>query len=212
MQYANWELIHRFNSLFIGAFIVAHLGNHLLAVISPEAHTEGLAVMRQIYFDPLFEMLLFITIFVQIASGYLELKFIGKSGWKLVRNLSGACLMWFMIIHIGTVYYTRYVDHIPTDFYWVAGSFAHEPIQYIAIAFYGLGVFSFFAHVIAVWALAWKTMPVRVQVLSWGFGATTTTLILLAFAGVFYSIEIPSEMTEYYVQMVAPGSSIFGGR
>ncbi len=204
MLHTNWELVHRYNSVVVGAFIVSHLGVHLMAAISPEAHTTGLSFVRQFYRDPLFEALLIISISVQIYSGYAELKLIGKKGWRLVRNLSGAILMMFMLVHVGTVFYARHVDHVSTDFFWAAGSFAHEPLAPIAMAFYGLGVFSFFAHMIAILALAWTKMPSRLLVTSWGASLAVTTLIILTFAGKLYPIEIPDDVREHYETNFAP--------
>ncbi len=200
----NWELIHRFNSLIVGAFIVGHLGVHLMAVVSPELHGEGLVAMGRIYSEPIYEGLLIVFILIQIFSGYMELKLFGKSGWKLVRNLSGAYLLLFMLLHVVSVFYARYVDSIPTDFYWVAGAFANETLTWFAVGFYGLAVFSFFTHMIAVWALHWKTMPRGVLATSWIVGISTTALILLAFSGSLYSIEIPDYVSADYEAKIAP--------
>jgi len=178
-----------------------------MAVVSPEAHSAGLAYMRQFYYDPLYETVLVIAILIQIVSGYAELKLIGKSGWRLVRNICGLYLMWFMLIHLGTVLYARHFDFMPTDFYWIAGSFAYDPLQYAVMAFYALGVFSFFTHMIAVWRLAWKRMPSIVLEFSWGVAVATTTLIILAFAGLLYQIDIPDSVDEYYEGIFGPLSA-----
>lgn len=188
-MYTNWELIHRFNSVLLGLFILTHLGVHLLAVVSPEAHTAGLSVMRQFYADPLYRAILYVSIAIQIYSGYAELKIVGKKGWRLVRNLSGAYLMVFMVVHVATIARARHVDNLSTDFYWAAGAFTAEPLKYAAILFYGLGVFSFFAHMLAVWVLAWKAMPRPVMIAGWGSGVVATALILLAFSGALYEID-----------------------
>lgn len=200
----NWELVHRLSAVLVGAFIVSHLGVHLMAVVSPEAHGAGLAYMRQFYYDPLYEAILIIAILIQIVSGYAELKLIGKSGWRLVRNVSGLYLMWFLLIHVGTVLYARHIDFMPTNFYWVAGSLAYDPLKYAVMTFYALGVFSFFAHMIAVWRLTWKRMPGIVLEFSWGIAILTTTLIILAFAGLLYQLEIPASVSEYYEGIFAP--------
>ena len=194
----NWELVHRFNALLIGAFIVGHLGVHLLAVVSPELHGQGLVAMGRIYSEPIYEGVLIVCVLIQIVSGYIELKLFGKSGWKLVRNLSGAYLMLFMLLHVASVFYARYVDSMPTDFYWVAGAFANDALKWATVGFYGLAVFSFFAHMIAVWALYWKTMPRNVLLSSWFVGLATTALILLAFSGAFYDINIPEYVSADY--------------
>lgn len=194
----NWELIHRWNSVVIGFFIVAHLGVHLFAVASPEAHGAAAGVLRRYYLDPRFETVLLASLIVQIISGYAELRLFVKPVWRLVRNLSGLYLLAFMTLHVASVMYARHVDHMPTDFYWAAGAFAVEPLRYAAIGFYGLGVFSFFAHMIAVWALAWKTMPGRFLAFLWSLAVVVTALILSAFSGALYEIDMPASVLEYY--------------
>ncbi len=206
----NWELIHRWNALLVGAFIVTHLGVHLMAVASPEAHSMGLGTMQQFYLDPRYQTVLLLAMLIQIVSGYAELKLFPKTGWRVVRNLSGAYLMLFMVLHVASVFYARYVEFVPTDFYWVAGSFAYEPIKYAAMAFYGLGVFSFFTHMIAVWVLAWKGMPMKFLASLWVFAVATTALILLAFAGLLYDIEIPDYVTTHYESTFTPLLDLLG--
>ncbi len=199
----NWELIHRWNSVVIGLFIVAHLGVHLFAVASPEAHAGAAGVLRQYYRDPLLEVILLSSLLIQIVSGYAELKLFVKPGWRLVRNLSGLYLIAFMALHVGTVMYARHIDHVPTDFYWAAGAFALEPLRYGAMGFYGLGVFSFFTHMIAVCALTWKSMPRSVLMIFWSVAIIITTLILLAFSGLLYKLDIPMSVIGYYEAVLA---------
>lgn len=200
----NWELIHRFNSLLLGAFIITHLGVHLAAVISPEAHGNALSYMRQYYAAPFLEPLLLISVVIQIISGWAEFQWFPKSAWRVARNLSGAYLLLFMTVHVVSVLYARYGDFVPTDFYWAAGTFAYEPLQYGGLAFYGLGVFSVFAHMISVTALYWKSAPENVIALMWLVGFTVTGLILLAFSGAFYEIDLPPYVTEHYETTYGP--------
>ncbi len=207
----NWELIHRFNSILLGAFIVSHIGVHLMAVASPEAHSSGLSTMRQFYANPFYEAVLLLSVLIQIVSGWAEFQWFPKSGWRVARNLSGAYLLLFMAVHIASVLYARHWDSVPTDFYWAAGGFAYGPIQYAAPAFYGLGVFSFFAHMIAVTALYWKGAPENVIAFLWLFSVTVTGLILLAFSGAFYEIDMPSYVTEHYETALRPLLDWLGG-
>lgn len=206
----TWELVHRLNALIIGVFIVCHLGVHLLAVASPEAHSDGLAYMRQFYFDPRYEIVLLASVFLQVYSGYAELTLYGKSGWRLVRNISGAYLIMFMVIHVGMVLYARHITFVPTDFHWVAGSIARDPTQYFIATFYGLGVFSVFGHMIAVLAMAWTKMPRKVLAISWALGIATTGLIVFSFSGVFYQIVLPDESSAGFRKMSEPLLNVFG--
>ena len=200
----NWELIHRFNSLLLGAFIVTHLGVHLTAVVSPEAHSDALSYMRRFYAGPYLEIILLASVLLQIVSGWAEFQWFPKSAWRVARNLSGAYLLLFMAAHIASVLFARHWDYVPTDFYWAAGAFAYGPIQHAALIFYGLGVFSFFAHMIAVIALYWKSAPENVIAFLWLFSVTVTGLILLAFSGAFYEIDMPEFVTAHYESRYGP--------
>lgn len=194
----NWEVLHRVNSALLGVFIAAHLGVHLLAVHSPEAHALGLAWMRQYYSDWRIEAVLIASLLIQIVSGWAELRLTVKPAWRVVRNLSGLYLAAFMLTHVGSVFHARHVDQVPTDFYWVAGAFTVDILRNYAMAFYGLGVFSLFAHLIAVAALAWPGMPWRLNLALWAVSASVTAAILLAFSGTLYALAIPETVRTYY--------------
>lgn len=200
----NWEFIHRWNSVILGLFIVTHLGVHLMAVVSPEAHSDALSTMRQYYAHPIVEGALLFSVAIQIVSGFAELILLPKTGWRVVRNFSGVYLMLFMVVHVASVKYARHVDYVPTDYYWAAGAFAYAPLTIAAIIFYGLGVFSFFAHMIAVWAIYWKSMPEQIFAASWLTALVITSAILLAFSGALYPIDMPAYVTEHYEGLFGP--------
>lgn len=194
----NWELFHRVNAIFIAAFIFPHLGVHLFALASPDAHAAALSWMRQFYADPRIELLIVAALALQLVSGWAEMRIITKPGWRLVRNLTGLLLSLFILLHVGSVFHARLVDQVPTDFYWVAGAFAISPLAYFALAFYGLGVFSLFAHLLAVLALAWPALPVRLNLILWLASAAITASLLLAFSGRIYPVDLPADVITYY--------------
>lgn len=193
-----WEWIHRINAIVLAVFIVVHLGVHATAIISPEQHASSLAWMKQYYAHPRMEFLLLVSVFIQIVSGFMELKLVVHSVWRLIRNLTGLYLLVFMAIHVISVLLTRHVAAMPTDFYWIAGAFQVEPLAPYAQAFYGLAVFSVFGHLLAALAAEWKTMPAWLHMIGWSMALATSLSIIMAFSGLFYFIDIPPEVEAGY--------------
>ena len=87
---------------------------------------------------------------------------------------------------------------LETNFYWVAGTLAAPTLNVFFYPYYFLAVFSIFAHVAAaIHFNAAKTInwiPKLLLVL----GAIVAIVIVLAFGGSLFEIELPSEYLNYY--------------
>lgn len=78
------------------------------------------------------------------------------------------------------------------------GGFAISPLACFALAFYGLGVFNLFAHLLAVMAQAWPALPAQLNLIRWLASAAITESLLLAFSGRIYPVDLPADVINYY--------------
>ncbi len=199
---ANAKRIHRFTAIILGLFIVSHLTVHLFALNGPEAHIQALDSVQWIYRNPIGEGILVIAILVQIFTGFKRLKFKRRSKqiWARLQVMSGLYLIMFLIVHTSAALYTHHIFGLETDFYWAAGSLHFNPLRFGFAVYYFLAVLAFFTHMACAVHYGWrgqkpgmtKTLPV--------IGVAIASLIVATFWGVFYDIEIPQGVVDYYAK------------
>ena len=140
---------HRVSALVIVTFALAHVANHLLAIVSVSAHSAVLDILRVVYRQRLIEMGLLAAIAFQVASG-------GTLVWRAqsrrpttamsVQMLSGVYLAVFFVAHISAALMAR--PDTDTNFVWAAGRnglLASRGLT-LLLPYYVLGVVAIFVH------------------------------------------------------------------
>ncbi len=196
--------VHYYSGLFISVFIVLHFGNHLFALISPEKHMEIMEIVRLIYRNPLFEVLLIGACITQIIAGislYRNKKKNLQNGFDKIHIYSGLYLAFFLTVHPIAIFVGRYYLEVDTNFWFGAMVVNHFPQLLFFIPYYFLGVFAFFAHVACVHrqkitALGWNIAADKQAQLIMLIGGVIGLLILAGFTGFFQGLPIPDEYLE----------------
>lgn len=120
-----------------------------------------------------------------------------------VQAFSGGYLAYFLAVHVGAVLFGRTVLNLDTNFYYAAVGMHVSPFQYYFVPYYFLAVVAIFGHIAC--AIHWLTRDnlnqatrsyVGYTVLV--MGVVTATLIVAAFAGVFYDIDVPQKYQATY--------------
>ncbi|NNC37950.1 MAG: hypothetical protein EX271_08040 [Acidimicrobiales bacterium] len=196
----NAKHIHRMTAGLLGLFILTHLGVHLTALISKEAHFKALDIVQVPYRHPVGETILILAILTQIFTGFKRLKIKRKSKdkWARAQVLSGIYLVFFLLLHSSAALYTHHIFGIDTDFYWAAGSMHFSPIKYGFAIYYFLAVTAVFVHLAAALHFGWKGSSGRLEKTISITGALVAGLIIFAFWGVLYDITIPADTAAYY--------------
>ena len=144
----------------------------------------------------------------QIGSGvyFIKNRWRQRRGFfERVQALSGGYLAYFLLIHVGAVLFGRAVLKLDTNFYYAAAGMHIPPFpfHYYFLPYYFLAVIAIFVHVAC--AIHWLTREKLAEpsrnylgcaVLT--AGIATAALIVAAFAGVFYDIQIPQEYRATY--------------
>ncbi len=192
--------IHRFSATVLGLFVMSHLAVHLSAILGVDTHIVSLNLVQSAYRSMVGETVLVIAILIQVATGARRLRFQGIDGWARLQVISGCYLLFFLLLHTSAALYTHHIFNLETDFYWAAGSLHFTPIKYGFAIYYFAAVLAFFTHMAAAIHFGWNSAPTALKgglVIS---GAVVGGLIVCAFAGVFYPIEISPEVEAYYQQ------------
>jgi len=192
------KMIHRSLAIVLGAFILSHLGVHLFALAGPEAHMAALDSVQRIYRNPVGESVLVLAILTQIFTGARRLRFRGIQGWARAQVISGCYLLFFLLIHTSAALYVHHIYGMETDFYWAAGSLYYPVLRIVFAVYYFAAVVAVFTHLAAALHFGWpslsrwwvRTLP--------AIGVAVGALIVMAFAGIFYSIELSDEVIAYY--------------
>ena len=74
--------VHRASAALLGAFVLLHFANHLVALRGIDAHQAFLTAARTVYRAPFVEPLLLAAVLVQGATGVLQL----RAGWGMRRG------------------------------------------------------------------------------------------------------------------------------
>lgn len=192
--------IHRSSAIVLGLFVFSHLTVHLSAVLGASAHIAALKLVQVTYRNLIGEIVLVITIVIQITTGTRRLRFKGIDGWSRLQVISGCYLLFFLLLHTSAALYTHHVFDLETDFYWAAGSLHFTPIKYGFAIYYFAAVLAFFTHIAAAIHFGWINAPIKLKHGIMTFGAVSGALIICSFAGIFYPIEITPGVEAYYQQ------------
>ena len=200
------HILHRASACIIGAYVAVHLFNHLLAIESVAAHIQFMESFRQVYRNSFVELLLLACVTFQIDSGvyFIKNRWGQRRGFfERVQALSGGFLAYFLLVHVGAILFGRAALKLDTNFYYAAAGIHVPPFQYYFLPYYFLAVIAFFGHVAcAIHSLNRKNFgePSRnyfgYAVLA--VGVAISTLIVAAFAGAFYDIQVPQNYRATY--------------
>jgi len=198
--------LHRTSACIIAAFAAVHLLNHLLALQSVEAHIQFMESFRLIYRNMVVEVVLLACVAFQVTSGI----FLIKKRWgqrcgffEHAQAISGGFLVYFLLVHVGSVLVGRTVLKLDTNFYFAAAGMHVPRFPYYFIPYYFLFVVAVFVHIAcaASWLTKGKLGDVSRKYMSYAIvaiGVLIAALIVATFAGEFYDITIPQEYRATY--------------
>ena len=106
-------------------------------------------------------------------------------------------LAYFIIMHTGAALVTRNIFGLDTTFYWPAGTLMIEPLRFVFAPYYVLGITALAAHLLA--ALHFRK-PSRWHGPALLVGPALGLLIVLAYGGQLYPVDLPQEYRDYYTQ------------
>ena len=192
------KTIHRSSALLLGLFVLSHLAVHLTAVFGATYHVAALKFVQSAYRHPIAEFVLVIAILTQVITGARRLRFKEIDGWARLQVISGCYLLVFLLVHTSAAISTHHLFGLETDFYWAAGSLHFSPIKYGFAIYYFAAVLAFFVHLAAALHFGWENAPRAVTTGLPLVGAIVSAVIVSAFSGVFYPIEITPEVEVYY--------------
>lgn len=199
--------MHRFNAIFLSAFILLHFATHLSGFWGIEAYNSVQSELRKIYRVPAVELAVLISITLQILLGGKllidRIKVKGITGfWGWLQVISGAVFLVFMAQHLYSLGMARLYFSLDTNFYWPASVMSGPWFIYYFAPYYFLGVFALFAHIGAGvrFVLADRGHKRAAHITGVGFivsGAVIGMIIPPIIAGAFFPIELPSEWIDY---------------
>lgn len=199
------RFLHRASAVVLIAFAVAHIGNHVGALLGVAAHIEIMRVLRLVYRQPVVEALLLLCAGFQVASGLWMLvrgwaARSGRVAWT--QALSGAYLAFFLLVHVPAVLAGRHVFQLDTNFYFAAAGFHVAPFGWFFAPYYTLAVFALFTHLGC--AFFWRFhehAPRQARMglgLAMAIGAAVSLCICLLLAGWLVPVDIPAPYKATY--------------
>jgi hypothetical protein len=197
--------VHRSSAMFIAAFALAHLANHLVALSSIGAHIAVMETLRMVYRHGLVEAVLLTCVTIQVLSGaWLVLRRWnqrkGKMAW--LQAGSGAYLAFFLMVHVSAVLFGRSVLGLDTNFYFAAAGFHVPPYQYFFAPYYFLAVLALFTHLgcVAYWRVGPRPRAARMLALAlpMAAGSVIALLIVLSLAGLLRPLDVPAKYKATY--------------
>jgi succinate dehydrogenase/fumarate reductase cytochrome b subunit len=97
-------VFHRWNSVFLGLFIVLHFATHLTGVFGIEAYNGMQNALRVVYRNPIVEPVLLLSVLLQIGFGLQLLIRKTRRGlrgrWAYAQVISGFFVLFFLIQHL----------------------------------------------------------------------------------------------------------------
>ena len=193
------NLLHRFFASIIIIFIVQHILNHVLALVSIDLHLSFMEGARAVYRNPVVESLLLISLLAQIVLGLrLVYRSSGKHRgfYQWAQVLSGLYLSFFILLHVAAILNGRYSAGLDTNFYFAASGLYAGKLVYFFVPYYFLAIVAVFTHIACALhcyvgsssslALANKLASVIIVA-----GIIVAALVLAALSGVFYDVTIP---------------------
>jgi succinate dehydrogenase/fumarate reductase cytochrome b subunit len=191
--------LHRSAAVVVGLYVLVHLANHLAALRGIEAHIAFMRALRQFTRVPAVEALLLACVAFQAGSGLrLILRRRGQRRllFDRLQAWSGVYLAFFLLVHVVSVLAGRAVLGLDTNFYYAAAGLQVRPYPLFFVPYYGLAVAALFVHLCCVlrrrlpaaWPLALRE---RLAWTGMAAGAVLAVLIVAAFSGIFYAIDLP---------------------
>ncbi len=197
--------LHRMSAIVIGAYVLVHILNHLVALGGVPTHIAFMEGFRHVYrFLPV-EILLLVCVTYQVGSG---IRFVVKR-WGQRRGffdrlqaISGGYIAFFLGVHVSAVLVGR-ISGLDTNFYFAAAGMHIFPVYFFFVPYYFLAVSAFFAHIACafVWLARKRVADRKRNRIAYGIisvGLAIAGIIALTFAGGFYVVEIPAEYAATY--------------
>ncbi|MEL7197614.1 MAG: hypothetical protein AAGL10_04790 [Pseudomonadota bacterium] len=199
---------HRRLAVLIGVFLMVHFATHFAAIAGIAAQDQMLQWGRAIYRIPVIEIALVLALAAQVIIG---LKLLGqikrrkrKGFWHRAQFLSACYLAYFIVMHTVAALTARLGvltgSGLDTNFFWAAGTLVLDPLRYGFAPYYLLAVIALVTHLIA--ALHFRGAR-RWHAFALAIGPLAGALIVAAYGGAFYAIEMPDAHREYFA--VFPG-------
>lgn len=185
---------HRLNALALAAFILLHLGNHLVIFLGADAHLAVLRQLRHIYRLPGIEHLLFGLFAVQILLGLVLAQRLRQTPvpWRRVQMASGMVLALFLVQHLSAVLLTRWAyPDVDTNTYWAASVVSRAPLSWYFVPYYILGIAALCLHLIAALRAHWPR-----RALAWA-ALSVSGLIVGGFMGLYHPLVLPTQHQAY---------------
>lgn len=197
---------HRWNAIFLGAFISLHFITHLSGVFGVDAYNKMQDLFRLVYRNSVVEPVLLSSFVLQIFWGILLLArriHRGVRGrWAWGQVLSGGIFLLFISQHLIALVLARWAGDMDTNFYWPASVMSGYPSIWYFFPYYFLGVLSLFIHLGCAVRLVLMRRNYR-QHAQFGFWTLTWAGVVIAIVinatlmGAFFEIELPQEWTIY---------------
>jgi len=157
--------------------------------------------LRHFYRNIFVESILMSAVIVQIISGlklFQSNRKIPTSNFDKLQIWTGLYLAIFFVIHLAAVFGGRFFLHLDTNFYFGVAGLNTFPFNLFFIPYYGLAIFSFFAHIAAVHNKKMKqsifgfTPGVQSKMILF-LGICLTVLIFYGLTNHFNGIKIPAK-------------------
>lgn len=193
--------IHYISGLTITCFIGLHLFNHFCSIFGADKHIQVMNSLRIVYRNIFIETILLSAVIVQIISGLKLFKAnrkIASTKFEKIHVWSGLYLAIFFVIHLGAVFGGRLLLHLNTNFYFGVAGINSFPLNLFFIPYYGLAIFSFFAHIASVHSKKMKhnifnIAPNQQAKAIIVFGCIFTLILFYGLTDHFKGVEIPRE-------------------
>ncbi|MCF6328065.1 MAG: hypothetical protein L3J21_12380 [Devosiaceae bacterium] len=203
---AKVGMAHRWTAIFLCIFIVVHLSNQLVALAGAEAHIAYMDVLRQVYRQPLVEVILLAAILVQVLLGiYLFIKALkySPSFFGKLQYFSGAYLGLFLVIHVSAILYGRAGLGLDTNFYYAVAGYQFTLARLFFAPYYFLAIIAFFTHIgCAVYWVKYKTnasVAFKQAVTIIIAGMVISVLVSSALLGISIRYEVPANYLVNYI-------------
>ena len=205
MLQLNLRRVHRASALLLVAFACAHIGNHLWALRGAAAHIELMDGLRLVYRHPLVEPILLAGAGFQCISGWglVVLGWRRRTGWVAwLQASSGAGLATFVLVHVASVLYGRWVLRLDTNFYFAAAGLHAPSGAWFFGLYYFLAVVALFTHLGC--ALPWHAKArfahARRYVIGGAVlvGSAAAASIIASLAGMTEPVDIPAAYKASY--------------
>jgi succinate dehydrogenase/fumarate reductase cytochrome b subunit len=195
-DYPRVRLLHHLSAALLGAFVLVHLSNHVVALWGIEAHQTFLSLARTVYRAPLVEPLLLASVLVQATTGAMQLRAgwgMRRGFWSRLQAISGGYLLLFLFVHTSAILVVRWLG-LDSNFFAAAMVLTIPPLPLFYAPYYALGVSAVFAHVACALHFAGLRRGTDLDRVCAGLvfgGVALAVPIVAAFSGAFYDVDLP---------------------